>query len=88
MKIAFVAAVTLAFASLGAHAAPAPSPEAETAEAAGGASKVKMRCIREREVGSNRVKKLCLPAERFKTLTQEEKDAMIRSDKGVDILDN
>ena len=41
----------------------------------------KVKCIREKEIGSNRIKRLCLPEEQLRQLTPEQRTDLIRSDR-------
>jgi hypothetical protein len=85
MKMHLFAVLTLALASGIAAAAPAPAPATVDAGTAAGSEKVK--CMRHRETGSNRMKKVCMSRERWNGLSEEEREAVLRSDKGVDVLE-
>ena len=77
--------LALAF-STGAIAAPAGKPDApaEKANAAAAASSsgAKVKCTRERVTGSNRAVRVCLTEEQARTLTDEQKIELIRSQHG------
>ena len=45
------------------------------------AKPAKMKCIRDKETGSNRTKRVCLPEDQFDKLTAEERVDLLRSDK-------
>ena len=65
-----------------AHAATKPPPGTATATAgAPGTAPAKMKCIRGKETGSNRTKRVCLPEDQFNRLTAEERIDLLRSDK-------
>jgi hypothetical protein len=81
----------LAFASratAGPAGNPAPGAPPAVGEPAKPADAANIKCIRERVTGSNKIVKLCLPAERLKRLTPEERMDMVRSPRGAAVLDD
>lgn len=77
---AFVLLATLI--AIPAHAATKPPPDKATATAgAPDTASAKVKCIRGKEIGSNRTKRVCLPEDQFNKLTAEERLDLLRSDK-------
>lgn len=65
-----------------AQAASKPPADTTTGTARVPATKpAKMKCIRDKETGSNRTKRVCLPEDQFDKLTAEERVDLLRSDK-------
>lgn len=88
VNVRVLAALALSFAVLSATAAPTPAPAPTDASApAAESTSQKTKCMRHKEIGSNKTKKVCMSAERWNSLSPEERDAVIRSDKGAAILD-
>lgn len=42
-----------------------------------------MKCIRGKEIGSNRIKRVCLPEDQLKRLSRDEIADLMRGDKGA-----
>ena len=64
------------------HAATKPPPDTATATAGvQGTAPAKVKCIRDREIGSNRIKWVCLLEDQLNKLTAEERLDLLRSDK-------
>ncbi len=88
MKLQVLAVFALAFATMNVTAAPAGEARSNDPEAAAATAADKVKCVRHRETGSNRSKKVCMSTSRWNQLTAEERDAVIRSDKGASVLDD
>lgn len=85
-----IAAVLLALCGL-ATAAQAATPAEPVARdtrvtatatiAAGTTAPSKTKCIREKEIGSHRTKRVCLPEDQLRQLTPEQRTDLIRSER-------
>ncbi len=79
----FAALVVLLLAG-NAHGSPVGGADKLAATSAVAASgKAKVKCTRERETGSNRIKRVCLTEEQSKRLSAEDRADLIRSDKSA-----
>lgn len=85
MKSIHIAALALLASGAGATALASPidSPAAGTAAAAGvvTAPAAKIKCIRGKEIGSNRIKRVCLPEDQLRRLSPDERADLFRADK-------
>lgn len=82
--IRFVALVALLLAGNAAHGGPAtPADKVATASAVGATGESKVKCTRERALGSNRIKRICLTDEQAKRLSAEERSDLIRADRSA-----
>lgn len=73
-----------------ADVAPATSSTSTAAGAVAAApTTARIKCIRGQEIGSNRTKRICLPDDRLKALTPEERADLFRSERSAaEVLEN
>lgn len=68
--------------------APATS-STSTAAGAVASTTTRIKCIRGQEIGSNRTKRICLPEDRLKALSPEERADLFRSERSAaEVLEN